>query len=159
MRHLDDQLATGQPLADIVVALTGELDGHTMCQPGAKRLPRRPIGVDLDRLDLENNGTLINNYWIRERKNSGAIFKASGSKPMLSSITFGVGSGRGKKERKISLTSNQGKFLYFLPFPNAEFKSVGSIMKEADVDSSYKEEIADMISILKINNIIEMKEN
>ena len=115
------------------------------------------ITVDLDQFAIEDNGKSIRNKKIRERKNSGAIFTASGSKPMLSSITFGVGNGRDKKERKISLTTTQGKFLYFLPFPNAEFKNISSIMKEADIDSSYHDEIADIISILKTNNIIEMK--
>ena len=115
------------------------------------------ITVDLNQFEFDDNGESIKNKKIRERKNSGAIFKASGSKQMLSSITFGIGNGRGKKERKISLTSTQGRFLYFLPFPNAEFKSIISIMEEADIDSSYQEEIADIIGILNTNNIIEMK--
>jgi hypothetical protein len=115
------------------------------------------ITVDLDQFEIEDPSSSIRNKKIRERKNSGAIFTASGSKPMLSSITFGVGNGRSTKERKISLTTTQGKFLYFLPFPNAEFKNISLIMKEANIDSSYQEEIADIISILKTNNIIEMK--
>jgi len=111
----------------------------------------------LSQLEDSSTNSSKTNKKIRERKNSGALFTASGSKPQLSSITFGVGNGRAKKERKISLTTNQGKFLYFLPFPNTKHKTIISIMKEAGVDSIYLEEIADIVSILETNKIIEIE--
>lgn len=121
------------------------------------KLKAKQLSINIDLSQLEDgitSSTKINKR-IRERKNSGALFTASGSKPQLSSITFGVGNGRAKKERKISLTTNQGKFLYFLPFPNAKHKTIISIMKEAGVDNIYLEEIADIVSILETNEIIE----
>src|ERR1700748_2882053 len=48
LRRLDDDLAAGQALADIVVAFTFELEGDAMREPRAERLARRALEADMD---------------------------------------------------------------------------------------------------------------
>src|SRR5262249_3659160 len=49
-RRLDDDLAAGKSLADIVVAFSLELEGDAMCEPRAKRLARGALQIDADRV-------------------------------------------------------------------------------------------------------------
>ena len=92
---------------------------------------------------------------IREKVNSGAIFTTSGSNDFISSVTVFTGKGRQRKERKLSLTISQGKFLYHLPFPTADYLSIQQIIKKASLDKTYTSEILDIIKILKEFNVIE----
>lgn len=92
---------------------------------------------------------------IRERVNSGANFTTSGSNPIISSVSIFTGEERSKKERKISLTNSQGRFIYHLPFPNAEFLSISEIMTKAGIDESLSSEILDIVDMLEKLNIIE----
>ncbi len=93
---------------------------------------------------------------IRERVNSGANFTTSGSNPIISSVSIFTGEERSKKERKISLTNGQGRFIYHLPFPNAEFLSISEIMNKAGIDESLTSEILDIVDMLEKLNIIEV---
>ena len=92
---------------------------------------------------------------IREKVNSGANFTTSGSNPVIGSVSIFTGEERSKKERKISLTNNQGKFIYHLPFPNAEFLSISEIMTRAGIESSLTSEILDIVDMLEQLGIIE----
>ena len=50
--------------------------------------------------------------------------------------------GREREERKIKLTTPQGKFLYHLPFPKAVPLSVADIMQKAGIDETLAPEIS-----------------
>lgn len=92
---------------------------------------------------------------IREKKQSRARFTTSRSGDSISSITIWTGEGRGRKEHRISLTAYQGKFLYHLPFPNAEAESVEGIMKMAGLEEEVRPEIDDMVALLAEYKVIE----
>ena len=92
---------------------------------------------------------------IRERKNAGARFSTARYDQWISSVVIWIGEGRDRKERKINLTVNQGKFLYNLPFPNAAFQSIAEIMKKAGVNNEYTSEILDTVDLLSDYKVIE----
>ncbi|UCC39502.1 MAG: hypothetical protein JSV96_17245 [Candidatus Aminicenantes bacterium] len=92
---------------------------------------------------------------IREKKNSGAIFKTFSKSDFISTVHFFTGEGRTRIERKVNLTRNQGKFLYYLPFPTEPFLSVANIIKKAEIEESSIPEILDIIEILRNHEIIE----
>ncbi len=93
---------------------------------------------------------------IREKKNSGALFKTSGGGSQISAVHFFVGQGRSGQERTLNLTTNQGQFLFHLPFPTQPFKSVSDIITKAGVDQSCLPEILDIVEVLCEFRIIEM---
>jgi predicted transcriptional regulator len=94
---------------------------------------------------------------IRERKNAGAMFTVAGNNQYISNVVLFIGEGRQRKERKINLTTHQGKFLYHLPFPNAAFLSISDIMQKADVQKLHVPEILDLVDILKEHDMIEVE--
>jgi len=100
---------------------------------------------DLDRLGWQ----------IREKKNSGAVFKTFSKTNYISMVHFFTGTGRFRIEKKISLTKNQGIFLHHLPFPTEPFLSVSNIIKKAKIDESNFPEILDIVNTLFDNQIIE----
>jgi hypothetical protein len=69
-----------------------------------------------------------------------------------------MGEGREQKERKINLTIPQGKFLYQLPFPTAEFLTIDEIMQKADVDKIHSPEILDIVNLLEKYAVITVKQ-
>jgi hypothetical protein len=92
---------------------------------------------------------------IRERKSSNAMFKTSGRGDHISAVHFFVGQGRSSQERTLNLTTNQGKFLFHLPFPTQSFKNVAQIIKKAEIDEAYVPEILDIVEVLEQYKIIE----
>ncbi len=66
-----------------------------------------------------------------------------------------MGDGRDGKERKINLTIPQGRFLYYLPFPDTDPLSVDEIMQKADNNDMHKSEILDITNELLELKIIE----
>ena len=68
---------------------------------------------------------------IREQKNAGARFTTSRNNQYISNVVIWIGQGRERTERRINLTIPQGQFLFHLPFPSAEFQSIGEIMKKS----------------------------
>ncbi len=92
---------------------------------------------------------------IREKKNSGVIFKSARSGDRISALHYFIGKGRKRKDKKIYLTERQGRFLYSLPFPTEEPLRVAEIMKKADIDEEGVPEIADMTEFLLNKGIIE----
>ena len=92
---------------------------------------------------------------IRERKNANAVFTVARGGDYISSVTIFIGEGRSKKERKISLTQAQGKFLYHLPFPTAQAVTIKAIIKQAGVGQNHQMEILDIAELLLEYNVIE----
>jgi predicted transcriptional regulator len=114
--------------------------------------------IDLDELfqiQNEPKGKLA--LKIREMKNAGARFTTSRNNQYISSIVIWRGKGRDQKERKLNLSIPQGKFLYHLPFPSAEFKSISDILKNSEVDRTHTSEILDIIDVLIDFEVIESK--
>ena len=92
---------------------------------------------------------------IRESKNAGARFSIARNNQYFSSVAIWIGEGRQQKERKISLTISQGKFLYNLPFPSAETQSISEIMKKSEIDQEHASEILDIVDVLLEYGVIE----
>lgn len=55
---------------------------------------------------------------------------------------------REHKERRISLTTTQGKFFYHLPFPNAKPLTIVAIMEKAGIGLEYTSEVQDIVDEL-----------
>jgi hypothetical protein len=92
---------------------------------------------------------------VRERKSSGALFKTSPRGDLIAAVTYFTGSGRGRKERRLSLTGPQGAFLFHLPFPTEPPSAAADIMRKAGIDESYAPEILDMLHFLEDHGIVE----
>ena len=120
-------------------------------------LVKEKISLEIDLASLHNpkDEPVRLKKKIRERVNSGANFTTSGSNPVISSVSIWTGEERARKERKINLTANQGKFIYHLPFPNAEFLSISEIMTKAGIEESLNSEILDIVDMLDKLGIIE----
>jgi len=120
-------------------------------------LKKKKLTMDIDFSDLyrpqDHEHKL--RWKIREKRNSGAVFKTSGGGGQISAVHFLVGQGREGQERTFNLTNSQGKFLFHLPFPTQPFKSVFDIIKKAEVEQSCVPEILDIVEVLEQYKIIE----
>ncbi len=94
---------------------------------------------------------------IREKKNSFATFNRAKSNLFFSSVMILTGEGRDRKEKRINLTNAQGVFLYNLPFPDGQFKSIIEIMKNSEIESENLPEIIDIVNLLIEYRVIEKK--
>ncbi len=92
---------------------------------------------------------------IREKANAGANFTLARNGQAISHVSKWTGEGRDRKERRLSLTEPQGRFLYHLPFPNAGFLSVRDIMLRAGIDEELTPEILDIVDALLAIDVIE----
>ncbi len=92
---------------------------------------------------------------IREKKNSGVRFTTSRSNDYISNFVIWIGEGRNRTERKINLSLPQGKFLFHLPFPTADFLSVKDIMKKGAIDNANTPEIIDIVNVMIEFGVIE----
>jgi hypothetical protein len=70
-------------------------------------------------------------------------------------VAIWTGVGRERQERKIKLTTPQGRFLFHLPFPKAEPLTVDEIIQKAGIDESLAPEILDLVQLLEKYNVIE----
>ncbi len=129
-----------------------------------RKRPYYRYSLKQSRLNFEVDFTALYNpdkektllaHKIREKKNTGALFATAANHSFISAITIFTGEGRKRKERKISLTTAQGKFLYHLPFPNAAFQPIKEIIKKAGIDKAYTSEIVDIVTVLKDLKVIE----
>jgi len=122
-------------------------------------LKKKKIVMDIDLASLlrkkQPEGKLSKK--IRENKDAGARFTTARYDPYFSSVAIWIGEGRERKERKINLTISQGKFLYRLPFPTAEFLTISEIMQKAGVDKAYSPEILDIVELLEKYGVIKVK--
>jgi len=112
------------------------------------------IIIDLDEV-FKNEKRQKSNFRIREYKNSVAKFSVARNGEYFSAITIWNKQKRDSKEHKISLTISQGKFLYYLPFPNAAPLTIDELINKANIDKSNKAEILDIVEVLHKNKIVE----
>jgi len=119
-------------------------------------LKQERIVLDLDLMQVKRDPSKNNlSQRIRERENAGARFSVARSDDTITSVAIWTGTGRDREERKIKLTTPQGKFLYHLPFPKAEALTVTEIMRKAGVDQELAPEIFDLVQLLERYNVIE----
>lgn len=111
--------------------------------------------VDLGPLFPVRGGDGRDSFKIREKKDAGARFTTARSDQHISNIVIWRGQGRERTERKINLTIPQGKFLYYLPFPTADYQSISSIMMKAGVENANLSEILDITDALLEMGVIE----
>ena len=91
---------------------------------------------------------------IKERKNSGALFK-EGRGERISAIQLYEGSGRSREEWRLSLTDCQGRCLFHLPFPTESPSPVIEIMQKAGLNNDCLPEILDLVDILLARKVID----
>jgi predicted transcriptional regulator len=115
---------------------------------------RLVIDIDLMQVKREPSQNNLKEY-IREKENAGARFSVARSDDYITSVTIWTGSGREREERKIKLTTPQGRFLYHLPFPKAEPLTVEEIMQKAGIEENLAAEIVDLVQLLEKYNVIE----
>lgn len=94
---------------------------------------------------------------VRERKGGGAQFATARGGNHIASVTIWTGSGRERQSRKINLTMPQGQFLYHLPFPTADFRTVAAIMREAGVTEKHAGEVIDLVETLEEAKVLEAR--
>ena len=111
------------------------------------------LTISLDIASLDGETTNSGELRIKETKNSGAKFSMARGQQYFSTVMW-LGQGRQGKSTKLNLTTAQGKFLFHLPFPDAEALFVDDVMIMAGVDQSYKSEIIDIVNELLENNIL-----
>lgn len=114
------------------------------------------IFFDLDDLYNPSHVQSVPSWRVKERKNSGALFK-EGRGEKISSVTVFEGRGRSRRERRYNLTDCQGRFLFHLPFPTEPPSPLMEILKKASLQEGCFPEIMDLVDILSRHNIIEKK--
>jgi predicted transcriptional regulator len=119
-------------------------------------LKQNRLIIDIDLMEIKREPS-INHMAarIREKENAGARYSVARSDDYITSVTIWTGNGREREERKIKLTTPQGRFLYHLPFPNAEPLTVEEIMLKAEIDLTLAPEILDLVQLLEKQNVIE----
>lgn len=95
-------------------------------------------------------------YLLREKKNPGTQFTIARSGNYFSTVSVMIGSGRERKQRKINLTTAQGKFLYFLPYPDADPLPLQVILEKSGVDKVHRKEIENLIKDLEELKVLEI---
>jgi len=114
------------------------------------------ILIDIDLMQVKKEPTQNSlSMQIREKVNAGARFALSRGEDFITSVTIWTGDGRDRQERKIKLTTPQGKFLYHLPFPKALPLSIAEIMRKASIDEPLAPEIIDLVQLLDRYGVIE----
>ncbi len=116
---------------------------------------RLVIDIDLMQVKQEPSQNSLAEY-IREKEDAGARFSVARGDDYITSVTIWTGTGREREERRIKLTTLQGRFLYHLPFPKAEPLTIDEIMRKAGIDGSLAAEIIDLVQILGKYNVIEI---
>jgi len=116
------------------------------------------IVFELDLVEeLKNTeGDALANSKIREKKNAGVRFSLARNGQYFSSLAIWVGKGRERSEKKISLTTAQGKFLYNLPFPDGEYLTIEEIRIKAGIEPEDLPEIKDLAEELIQYKVIEL---
>ena len=114
------------------------------------------LEIHLDSLFSNRGSDIQLDRAIREKKGGGASFSTARGGQQIASVTTWTGRGRDRQERKINLTTAQGRFLYHLPFPTAAFLTVAEIMHKAGVADKNKGEIIDLVSVLEESHTIEI---
>jgi hypothetical protein len=111
--------------------------------------------IDLSPLFQEEKSDGKLNLKIREMKNARVRFTVSRNNQYISNVVIWIGEGRERKERKLNLSIPQGKFLYHLPFPSADFQSISTIMYNSGLDGNNVSEIIDIVDVLIEYNVVQ----
>jgi hypothetical protein len=160
--RLDLHIKTAQDFLDELVTfeIAGKTEVFERKRPYYRyKLIKLQFSIDIDLAELADVTTGADErltLTIREIKNAPAAFTIARSGDRLSSVTVFIGVGRDKKERKISLTLAQGKFLYYLPFPTAAPLPVAAIMEQAGVQSNTHREVFDILKVLIDYEVIDV---
>jgi len=121
----------------------------------------KKITIDLD-LGILQKGQETSDYRlalkIREKRNAGVRFTTSRSNDYISSVVIWTGEGRSRDERKINLSLPQGRFMFHLPFPTADYMTINEIMQKAGIDFANIPEIVDIVDALIGYGVIEKME-
>jgi hypothetical protein len=112
------------------------------------------LELDLSSMAKEDPGEGLSRL-VRELPKGEANFAIARSGDRFSGITIWEGDGRERKERKISLTTQQGKFLFHLPFPKTRPLSIEDVMEKAGVETEYANEVQDIVEELVSLGVIE----
>jgi len=113
------------------------------------------IDVDLSSLAKEDPGEGLNRL-VREAQNAKANFTVARTGDYFSAVSIWEGEGRERTERKISLTTPQGQFLFHLPFPQTRPMTIADLMEKANLDPEYSTEIQDIVDELADMGVIEV---
>lgn len=159
--RLDLHIKTAQDFLEGLASL-GILSKEEVLE---KKRPYYRYILEQDRILLEIDLTQIKRMptgdnlamLIREHESSRAQFSTTRGEDSISSVTIWTGTGREREERRIKMTSPQGRFLYHLPFPKVEFLSVADIMHKAGVNEEYASEIMDIVDLLLRYQVIESR--
>jgi hypothetical protein len=122
-------------------------------------LQKQTIAFEIDlikELQISEEGSLEQSK-IREKKNAGVRFSMARNGQYFSNVAIWVGKGRERSEKKINLTTAQGKFLYNLPFPDGEFYTLEEIRIKAGIEIDDMPEIKDLVEELIQFKVIEIK--
>ncbi len=120
------------------------------------RLEQERIQVEIDLMELQKAKPVGEiSQRVREKRDGGARFTTARSGNAISHVSIWTGEDRDRKERRIHLTTPQGRFLYHLPFPNTEALSIHDIMRKAGISDDLVPEILDIVSELKKLGIVE----
>ena len=93
---------------------------------------------------------------IRERKNSSAHFATARDGNQLAYVMVSTGEGRNRRQRKINLTTAQGRFLYHLPFPTAEPLTIEEIMTKASLPGDRRAEVVSIVEFLEEHRVFDV---
>jgi hypothetical protein len=119
---------------------------------------RLRIEMDLDAVAVPPAGA-AGRGGFREKKNAAVRFGVGRDNVSISHVLVWTGEGRSKRERRISLTRDQGRFLFHLPFPTAAPAGMEAIMKKAGVEGAAAGEILDLLEWLETQGVIERSES
>lgn len=112
--------------------------------------------IDLGKELLVSGEDYLEQSKIREKKNAGVRFSLARNGQYFSNVAIWVGKGRERSEKKISLTTAQGKFLYNLPFPDGEHLTLDEIRIKSGVEQEQMPEIKDLVEELIQYKVIEV---
>lgn len=108
--------------------------------------------------ELKNSqGDWLESSKIKEKKNAGVRFSLARNGQYFSSVAIWVGKGRERTEKKINLTTAQGKFLFNLPFPDGEHLTLEEIRVKSAIENEQMPEIKDLVEELIQYKVIELK--
>jgi len=121
-------------------------------------LEKQKIEFEIDLLEELGNAdkNSLEQSKIREKKNAGVRFSLARNGQYFSNVAIWVGKGRQPTEKKINLTTAQGKFLYNLPFPDGEHLTLEEISLKAGVETDHMPEIKDLVEELIQYKVIEL---
>jgi hypothetical protein len=114
------------------------------------------ISIDLSKLNDTSQRESKLKQKIKEKIDSGVSFIQSSEGQRIAAINISTGIGRDQRFQKLNLTENQGKFLFHLPFPTEDAREIKMIIKKAEINESFVDEILDLVELLKKHNILKV---